>query len=269
MQEIFIKAYHNIDKYEPTNSFQSWLYKLATHHCLDYVKKKKPIPTHDLDVVDTAYPEQTLLLREKEQQLNTLLDKIDITDKAVLLLRYVNELRYDEIAHVLHIPHNEVRNRLHRAKKKLRQIGTKEGGYFHEYAWKLIFGKQQLIFPLTMKINAITKMEPTMEEVPLTRGQSSAFTIDDTTFNVTIGDQSHTQLTIISAESATTQLAQLYLYYNDELHYVNIATDYINGQAIINIKTTDNTPLPEQFKLVISSVTKTYDIETQTIILPN
>lgn len=96
VQEIFIKAYHNIHKYEPTSSFQSWLYKLATHHCLDYVKKKKPIPTHNLDIIDTAYPEQTLLLREKEQQLNTLLDEVDITDKAVLLLRYVNELRYDE-----------------------------------------------------------------------------------------------------------------------------------------------------------------------------
>lgn len=120
-----------------------------------------------------------------------------------------------------------------------------------------------------MKINAITKMEPTMEEVPLTHGQSTIFTIDDTTFNVTIGDQSHTQLTILSNESATTQLAQLYLYDNDELHYVNTATDYIDGQIIINVTTADNTPLPEQFILVISSVTKTYAIEPQTIILPN
>ena len=133
VQEIFIKAYHNLAKYEPTGSFNAWLYRLAMHHCLDYVKKKRPVISDDeLQIADDTYPENVVLLREKESQLEALLNELEQKDKAVLLLRYVNELRYDEIAEALKIPHNEVRNRLHRAKKKLRQVGTAKGGYFRE-----------------------------------------------------------------------------------------------------------------------------------------
>lgn len=133
MQDIFIKAYNNISKYEPSGSFNAWLYRLAMHHCLDYLKKKRPeVAQDETFVADHTYPEQQLLHKEKEQHLHELLNELEDTERLVLLLRYVNELRYDEIADILQISHNEVRNKLHRSKKKLRASGTAKGGYFYE-----------------------------------------------------------------------------------------------------------------------------------------
>lgn len=131
VQDIFIKAYNNISKYQSTGSFNAWLYRLAVHHCLDYMKKKNPQIVHDeLQLADYTYPESVVLQQEKERQLQALLNELHETEKMVLLLRYINELSYDEIAEVLHLTHNEVRNKLHRSKKKLRTSAM--GGYFHE-----------------------------------------------------------------------------------------------------------------------------------------
>ncbi|MEK4403189.1 sigma-70 region 4 domain-containing protein [Sporosarcina sp. FSL K6-6792] len=49
-----------------------------------------------------------------------------------MLLKYVNGLSYDEIGQVLQISLNDVRNKLHRSKRKLRSIGTTKGGYYYE-----------------------------------------------------------------------------------------------------------------------------------------
>ena len=73
-----------------------------------------------------------ILQKEQLYQLDQLLHQLDKTEYFILLLRYVNELSYDEISEVLQIPLNEVRNKLHRSKRKLRQLATTKGGYFHE-----------------------------------------------------------------------------------------------------------------------------------------
>ncbi|MER2000163.1 MAG: sigma-70 family RNA polymerase sigma factor [Lysinibacillus sp.] len=133
VQDGFIKAFKNIAKSEPTGSFNAWLYRLAMHHCLDYLKKKRPeVAQDETFITDNTYPEQQLLHKEKDHQLHALLYELEDTERLVLLLRYVNELRYDEIAEILHISHTEVRNKLHRSKKKLRTSGTAKGGYFYE-----------------------------------------------------------------------------------------------------------------------------------------
>lgn len=85
-----------------------------------------------MDIADGRYPEKILLLREKNEQLEQLLQRLDETEYFVLLLKFVNGLRYDEISEVLQISMNEVRNKQHRSKRKLRSIGTTKGGYFYE-----------------------------------------------------------------------------------------------------------------------------------------
>ena len=133
VQDIFIKVFYNLHKYEKTVSFNAWLYRIVVNKCFDYLRKyKQQASSIDIEIADGRYPEKLLLLREKNEQLEQLLQQLDETEYFVLLLKYVNGLRYDEISEVLQISMNEVRNKLHRGKRKLRSIGTTKGGYFYE-----------------------------------------------------------------------------------------------------------------------------------------
>ncbi|MFJ7700432.1 RNA polymerase sigma factor [Lysinibacillus fusiformis] len=133
VQDIFIKVYYNLHKYEKKGSFNAWLYRIVVNKCFDYLRKyKQQARSIDIDIADGRYPEKILLLREENEQLEQLLQQLDETEYFVLLLKFVNGLRYDEISEVLQISMNEVRNKLHRSKRKLRSIGTTKGGYFYE-----------------------------------------------------------------------------------------------------------------------------------------
>lgn len=133
VQDIFIKVFYSIHKFRKTGSFNAWLYRIVVNNCFDYLRKHKDQePPIDSDVSDSRNPEKILLLHERNEQLEQLLQQLDETEYMVLLLKYVNGLSYDEISEVLQISLNDVRNKLHRSKRKLRSISMKEGGYFHE-----------------------------------------------------------------------------------------------------------------------------------------
>ena len=133
VQDIFIKVFYSLHKYKKTGSFNAWLYRIVVNNCFDYLRKTKlQTISIDSDVTNSHYPEKILLLHERNEQLEQLLQQLDETEYMVLLLKYVNELSYDEISEVLQISLNDVRNKLHRSKRKLRSTSTKKGGYFYE-----------------------------------------------------------------------------------------------------------------------------------------
>lgn len=133
VQEIFIKVFYNLHKYKAVGSFNSWLYRIVVNQCYDYLRKQPKQPLLDeVEFIEKQSPENKILQKEQLQQLDQLLQQLDKTEYFILLLRYVNELSYEEISEVLQIPLNEVRNKLHRSKRKLRQFATIKGGYFHE-----------------------------------------------------------------------------------------------------------------------------------------
>lgn len=133
VQDIFIKVFYNIHKYRAVGSFNAWFYRIVMNHCYDYLRKS-PVQFEVVkpQFVEKQHPEKILLKQEQQHHLNELLQHLDQTEYFILLLRYVNELSYDEIAEILQIPLNEVRNKLHRSKRKLRQLATTKGGYFLE-----------------------------------------------------------------------------------------------------------------------------------------
>lgn len=69
--------------------------------------------------------------KEKNRELERLVSKLPEDERLILLLRYANELSYEEICETLDISLATVRNKLHRAKKKLRKT-VQQGGYFHD-----------------------------------------------------------------------------------------------------------------------------------------
>ncbi|WP_249315742.1 RNA polymerase sigma factor [Bacillus sp. FJAT-49711] len=135
VQEAFIKVYYQLDKYNERGSFSGWFYSVAINHCMDEFRKKryKQVEmTEDLMGKNPNHPEVVFLKREENRQLELLLVTLPEDERMIILLRYVNELSYEEISELVDVPVSTVRNKLHRAKKKLRNTVKREGGYFNE-----------------------------------------------------------------------------------------------------------------------------------------
>lgn len=136
VQEAFIKVYHQLGKYEGKGTFSSWIYRVAINHCMDEFRKKRykmqQLEISEDQVMNPNHPEVIFLKKEKNRQLEKLIGTLPEEERIIILLRYVNELSYNEISELVETPVSNVRNKLHRAKKKLRETIKRDGGDFHE-----------------------------------------------------------------------------------------------------------------------------------------
>lgn len=136
VQDAFIKVYHQLDKYDGKGSFSSWIYRVTINHCMDEFRKKsykmKKVELHEESAINPKSPEVIFFKKEKNRQLERLISTLPEDERMIILLRYVNELSYQEISELVQIPLSQVRNKLHRAKKKMRETVKSEGGHFHE-----------------------------------------------------------------------------------------------------------------------------------------
>jgi len=130
LQEIFFKVYERLPKFDQKGSFKSWLYRIAINHCIDQLRKKQPQTEQIEEAVlhSNETPEVVLLQTEKSRELEKMVSILPDDERTILLLRYANELSYAEISETLGISLIDVRNKLYRAKKKLRK-NVQEGGY--------------------------------------------------------------------------------------------------------------------------------------------
>ncbi|WP_052723736.1 RNA polymerase sigma factor [Paenibacillus wulumuqiensis] len=117
-QETFIKAYKYIGKFECTQSFSPWLYKIAQNSCIDVLKKKKK----DLNTLFAYQKEQIEQAQNPTIHLvHTYLDKLTKEEKQIVLLRSLEEYSYEEIAFIMNIKPATVRKKYERIRKKLIQ----------------------------------------------------------------------------------------------------------------------------------------------------
>ena len=141
-QESFLKAWRSLEGFHFESAFSTWLYRLASNTCLDFlrsVKRRKQFSltmedadgeTQLLDLPDPApTPEASLLSAEESALLAAAMRQLDPEQQRILTLRVVNDLSYTEIAAVLDIKEGTVKSRLARARenlrKKLLQLGNK------------------------------------------------------------------------------------------------------------------------------------------------
>ncbi|QBK25898.1 RNA polymerase sigma factor [Ureibacillus thermophilus] len=132
LQEVFIKVYERLPKYDQKGPFKSWLYRIAINHCIDELRKKR-IQTEQMEeaiIQSNETPEVVLLQNEKSRELEKMLSTLPEEERIILLLRYTNDLSYAEISDALGISIMDVRNKLYRAKKKLRK-NVQEGGVLY------------------------------------------------------------------------------------------------------------------------------------------
>ena len=127
--EVFLRAREAIASYDPRRPFRSWLFAIASHRCIDRLRRRAvegrlfgPADlAEDTLPEDAPTPLTSALLRERRDQLLAALDALAPRQRAPLVLRYFAELPYDEIAALLDVSPREVGVLLFRAKLRLRE----------------------------------------------------------------------------------------------------------------------------------------------------
>jgi RNA polymerase sigma-70 factor (ECF subfamily) len=128
VQEVFIKAYTNIQSFDSKRKFSPWLYRIAHNEFLNAIRKKgrEKITFFESDtlfphpIYEEERPEAEIA--ELKKALDTCLDKIDVKYREPMVLYYYEELDYQEIAEIMHIPVATVGVRLKRGKDNLKKI---------------------------------------------------------------------------------------------------------------------------------------------------
>ena len=129
IQIVFIKTYTNLKSFDTARSFNSWIYRIAHNESVTYLKKRGGEKVSFINF-DTFLPhpfakeqtDQIALSREDKEQLEHSLAKISLKYREVLVLYYYDELSYQEIADVLHIPIATVGVRIKRGKEALHEM---------------------------------------------------------------------------------------------------------------------------------------------------
>jgi RNA polymerase sigma-70 factor, ECF subfamily len=124
-QETFWRAFQNLRRYDPQRSFITWLLSIAAHYCIDQQRKRKhPVFPIDEYMEETApdpapNPEKAVSQLDEDRYLHQLMNQMPPQDRAVLVLRYWNELSEEDIASSLDMTVSAVKSRLHRARLQL------------------------------------------------------------------------------------------------------------------------------------------------------
>jgi len=128
--DAFGKAFSRLDQYVPKFAFSTWLFKIASNNCIDFMRKKRlsNITTHaEMSLKHTEFiqhamptdslnPEQTIVEEQKITHLRLLVSKLKPRYKELIEKRYFEELSYEEIAEELDIPLGTVKAQLFRAR---------------------------------------------------------------------------------------------------------------------------------------------------------
>ena len=136
--EAFGKAFRSIESYTPNFAFSTWLFKIATNNCIDFIRKKQASPSiidhgqdEDMDSYavniqsDTPDPEEALINRQKIAALREIVSQLKPRYRTLIELRYFKEYSYEEISSELDLPIGTVKAQLFRAKTLLYNILSK------------------------------------------------------------------------------------------------------------------------------------------------
>ena len=134
--EVFAKVFFNLDMYTETHSFSTWLFKIASNHAIDFLRRKKnkqrPLNLDQPLNAETNWffelaseepnPEREFIIKQHQEELNKLIDILPEDIRIVLKLRVFDELSYKEIAAKLDLAIGTVKARLFRGRNLLSGI---------------------------------------------------------------------------------------------------------------------------------------------------
>ena len=134
--EVFSKAFQNLSSYSEEYAFSTWLFSIATHRGIDYLRKHKQknntiaIEEENNDNYETIaiadssdlQPDKLLIKQQMVSELRSLVEELKPFWQELIEMRYYKELSYEEIAEALNMPLGTIKSQIHRAKQKLASI---------------------------------------------------------------------------------------------------------------------------------------------------
>lgn len=133
--EAFGKAFKNIHQYTPNFAFSTWLFKIASNNCIDFLRKKKSntisIDSQSDDqnkdqqitiVSGSLDPEEDFIKKQEAKLMRNIVEKLKPRYRELVRLRYFNEYSYEEISAEMNIPLGTVKAQLFRARELLNNI---------------------------------------------------------------------------------------------------------------------------------------------------
>jgi RNA polymerase sigma factor (sigma-70 family) len=133
--EAFGKAFKNLHQYSPTYAFSTWLFKIASNNCIDFLRRKKgsyiviennvdPVENNEASKLKSKDPdpEEKLIRQQKAILLHHVVRKLKPRYRTLVELRYFREFSYEEIASELSLPLGTVKAQLFRAREMLFKL---------------------------------------------------------------------------------------------------------------------------------------------------
>lgn len=145
-QEVLIKIFKNLGKFQGNCKFSTWVYRVATNTCLDELKKLRRHTAYSLDqeleteegsvaaeLADEApTPEESTERRDLQRVVSEAIGMLSEDHKKAILLRDMQGFSYEEIANILQCSVGTVKSRINRARAQLKKILIKNGELFED-----------------------------------------------------------------------------------------------------------------------------------------
>lgn len=141
--EAFGKAFKNIHQYEPNYAFSTWLFKIASNNCIDFLRKRKKntisievqsdesgSESQIVIVSNTLDPEEDLIKKQKAKLMRNVVENLKPRYRELVKLRYFDEYSYEEISEQMSLPLGTVKAQLFRARELLNNILKNTQGSF-------------------------------------------------------------------------------------------------------------------------------------------
>lgn len=140
--EAFGKAFNRLDQYTASFAFSTWLFKIATNNCIDFIRRKR-MKTFSIDKPfendeggemsfeirsSSPDPEEKAMFKQEYKIMLDAIEKLKPRYKELIKLRYFDELSYEEIAQTLDLPLGTVKAQLFRAREFVTAIYNKSKG---------------------------------------------------------------------------------------------------------------------------------------------
>jgi RNA polymerase sigma-70 factor (ECF subfamily) len=134
--EAFGKAFRRMGQYTPQFAFSTWLFKIASNNCIDFIRKKKikaisidqGFTSEDGDTIEISVkdsvldPAEAMQKEERIKKMREIVDRLKPRYRKLVEMRYFEELAYEEIAEQLDLPLGTVKAQLFRAREFLFQM---------------------------------------------------------------------------------------------------------------------------------------------------
>lgn len=132
-QEAFVRAYLHLDSYNPRFRFYTWLAAITSHYCYRVLRQRRALslPMEGRELEAPAFvedgPELSILLRERDQEIQRMLAALPDRSRELLILRHWHSLSYEELAAATDQSLSAVKSQLYRARRQLAGLLRKEG----------------------------------------------------------------------------------------------------------------------------------------------